>query len=286
MRAVTVGTLVVDPPLVNGSGVVDATSPAEEWNLPDAVLGKLGAFVTKTLTREARTGHAQPWAEVFGTGSLVNSAGLPNPGVVAAMDEWRELPGRLGIPVVVSLGGAVAELPALADLVHDAGWAAGIELNLACPNVDGGLVASDPRAVEEVVGRVRARTTLPILAKLTPACGRVGEVARAAVAAGADALTCGNTMPVRAVADDGGVMVGNGFDAGLSGAALHPIALRLVADARATVDVPIVGLGGVDGIAAAQRMRDAGADIVGVGTGAALDPALVSVLRQALLPGP
>lgn len=280
--SVSVGTLRIEPPLLNGSGVVDAVSADEAWNLPASRLSKLGAFVTKTLTPEPRAGNCQPWAETYGPGSLVNAAGLPNPGIHAALRDWRLLPERLGVPVIVSLGGAPAQLAELASLVESAGWAAAIELNLSCPNVHGGLIAAEPAAVRDAVARVRARTTLPLFAKLTPATGDVAAVAAAAVEAGAQALTCGNTMPVRALDAAGMPLLGAGPDGGLSGSALHPIALRLVAEARAAVEVPIVGLGGVDSLAAADRMLAAGASIVGVGTGAVYDPALPDALADHL----
>lgn len=277
---------MLDPPLLNGSGVIDAVSSDEGWNLPAAVLAKLGAFVTKTVTAEPRAGNPQPWAESFGEGTLVNAAGLPNPGIAAAMRDWAHLPETLGIPVIVSLGGDAAALPQLAAAVQDAGWASAIELNLSCPNVRGGLLAADPAAVAECVSRVRARTQLPLIAKLTPACGDRAGVARAAVDAGADALTCGNTMPVHARGAAGAPLLGHSADGGLSGTALHAINLRLVADVRAAVNVPLIGLGGVDGTAAADRMRAAGATILGVGTGAVHDPGLLDALAEYLAHGP
>ncbi|MGI8791809.1 MAG: hypothetical protein ACR2H3_01290, partial [Acidimicrobiales bacterium] len=269
------------PPLVNGSGVVDAGSSEDEWNVPDTLLSKLGAFTTKTVTAHPRSGNPQPWAESFGAGTLVNAAGITNPRIGAAMREWAVLPRRLGIPIIVSIGGDPATLPELAEQVVRAGWASAIELKLSCPNVDGGLVAADPGAVADVVSRVRARTALPLLAKLTPACGAVAVVARAAVDAGADALTCGNTMPVRALDASGAPLLGAGADGGLSGVALHPIALRMIAEARSAVSVPIIGLGGVDGLAAARRMQAAGAAVIGVGTGVVHDLSLVAMLASA-----
>lgn len=271
-----------DPPLVNGSGVIDAVSSDEGWNLPASTLRKLGAFTTKTVTSEPRAGHPQPWADTWGDGSLINAAGLPNPGIAAAMAEWAHLPETLEVPVIVSIGGDPARLGELAAAIDAAGWASAIEVNLSCPNVDGGLVAADPVASHAALARVRAKTSLPLLAKLTPACGARAAVARAVVDGGADAITCGNTMPARLLDAAGDPVLGAGPDGGLSGAALHPINLRLVAEVRDAVDVPIVGLGGVDGTAAADRMRAAGADIIGVGTGAVFDPGLVDGLASHL----
>lgn len=281
--APTIPGLRIEPPLVNGSGVVDVVSVDDAWNLPAGALRKLGAFTTKTITRAARAGHPQPWADTLDDGSLLNAAGLPNPGIDAAARDWAHLPELLGMPIIASIGGSVDDLPHLAAALDRAGWAAAIELNLSCPNVDGGLVAGDEHATAAAVASVRAVTSLPLLAKLTPACGSPRAVARAAVAAGADALTCGNTMPARAVDPaTGAPLLGAGPDGGLSGRALHPIALRLVAEVAAAVDVPIVGLGGVDGLAGADRMLDAGATIVGVGTGAALDHDLLAALAAHL----
>jgi dihydroorotate dehydrogenase (NAD+) catalytic subunit len=91
-------------------------------------------------------------------------------------------------------------------------------------------------------------------------------------------------MPVRAATLQGGPVLGAGFHGGLSGTQLHPIALRLVAEIASVVDVPVVGLGGVDGLAAADRMLAAGASVIGVGTGAVHDPGLVEALAAHLRP--
>jgi len=282
---ITVRGLHLDPPLLNGSGAVDVVSVDPDWNLPDDALRKLGAFVTKTVTMAPRTGHPQPWAEVWGEGSLVNAVGLANPGITAAMRDWRGLESRLGsggsnLPVIVSVDGAPEDVTALVQLVDAAGWASGIELNLSCPNVAGGLVAADPAAVGHVVGLARTATDLPIFAKLSPASGDRAAIARAAQGAGADALTCGNTMPIRAVGPDGRPLLGAGPDGGLSGRALHHIALRLVAETAAAVDIPVIGLGGIESEETAQAMFDVGAAAIGVGTGAVLDPPLIATLAR------
>jgi dihydroorotate dehydrogenase (NAD+) catalytic subunit len=253
-------------------------SSDEGWNVPPATLSKLGAFVTKTITALPRGGHPQPWAESLAPGTLVNAAGLPNPGIQAALVEWAHLPELLQVPIVVSIGGDAQSMPLLAERVQQSGWASAIELNLSCPNVDGGLVAGDPAATADIVSRVRARTSLPLLAKLTPACGAPGRVARAAEEAGADGVTCGNTMPVRAARADGEPLLGAGMNGGMSGAHLHPIALRLVDEVARCVRVPIIGLGGIDGVAAADAMFAAGASAIAVGTGQVHDPHLIDAL--------
>jgi dihydroorotate dehydrogenase (NAD+) catalytic subunit len=123
-----------------------------------------------------------------------------------------------------------------------------------------------------------------VIVKLTPACGSIAGVVRAAEAAGADAICCGNTMPVVALDDAGQPLLGGGPRAGLSGPLLHPIALRMVIEAAAATSLPIIGLGGVDSPAAARRMRDAGALVVGVGSAAWHDPGVIDRLRDAIAP--
>ena len=276
-----IGSLIVDPPVVNGSGAVDVASQYPDWSVPDPAVSKLGAYVTKSITLEPRAGNPQPWAETLGDDTLVNAVGLANPGIDVVVDAWAALPQRLGIPIIASIaGGTPDEFAELARRITGAGWAAALELNLSCPNVHGGLIAGDARAAADVVTAVRETTGLPLLAKLSPACGDIAAVVRAVEAAGADALTCCNTMPVRWSGPSGEPLLGAGHHGGMSGVGLHPIALRVVAEAAAVSNLPIIGLGGVDGAVAAQRMRNAGASIIGVGSAAVIDPGVIAQLTE------
>jgi len=279
---VQLGRLSLEVGLVNGSGVVDVLNPTEGWNLPDEVVAKLGAFVTKTVTLEPRRGNPEPVHARWGAnGSVVNSVGLANPGVERAAELWRTLPLRLGIPIIGSIEGVPEHVAELVALLAASTPVAAFELNLSCPNVSGGLVAADAVATGRAVAAARAATDLPLIAKLTPACGAIGDVARAAEAAGADAICCTNTMPVLA-GSAAGALLGSGLRAGLSGPDLHPIALRCVADVAEAVALPVIGLGGVDSLEAARRMWAAGAAVIGVGTAAWLDPHLVGRLRDVI----
>jgi dihydroorotate dehydrogenase (NAD+) catalytic subunit len=282
LQPIDIGSLHLARPLMNGSGVVDIASTDPEWRFDSASLSDLGAYVTKSITVEPRAGYPAPWVELWDDHSFVNAVGLANPGIEAVELQWDQVHAALDdIPVVVSVaqtGGAETVIQRLSAL----SWVHGIELNLSCPNVERGLVGADPRASHRAIAAARAQTNLPLLAKLTPACGLAGEVARACVDAGADAIVAGNTMPVLAVRADGSPMLSAGTRAGLSGRALHPIALGLVDEVARTVDVPVVGLGGIDSLEAARRMRDAGASVLGIGTGAMLDPTLIKRLAIAL----
>jgi dihydroorotate dehydrogenase (NAD+) catalytic subunit len=279
---VQIGSLTLDIGLVNGSGVVDVLNPTEGWNTPDHLVAQLGAFVTKTVTAEARKGHPEPVVAAWGSaGSLVNSVGLANPGLDTALELWQALSVRLQLPIIASVEAQPSNVADLVEKVASSTSVSAIELNLSCPNLGGTLVAASPLAVSRSVAAARAVTDLPLIAKLTPA-GPTADVVRAAEAAGTDAITCGNTMPVIALDADGSPALGNGPRAGLSGVDLHPLALRLVTDAAAATELPIIGLGGVDSPAAMRRMHDAGASVIGVGTAAWFDPHVIVELRQAL----
>ena len=270
--------LVIDPPLLNASGAFDVSAADPDWAADPAHVAALGAYVTKTVTTEARAGNPAPWVEELGPDTLVNSVGLANPGIDEALVAWAGVPELLGCPVLLSLGGDVDELADMVIAAERAGWMAGYELNLSCPNIRGAgaQAASDPNAVAAAVAAVRGHTERPVIPKLSAACGDLAAVARAAEAAGADAISAVNTMPVRALDDDGEPVLGSA-DGGMSGAALHPIALRAVATIASATELPVIGIGGVASRAGARRMFRCGARAVGIGSAAAIAP---TVLRD------
>jgi dihydroorotate dehydrogenase (NAD+) catalytic subunit len=194
---------------------------------------------------------------------MVNSIGLQNPGVERFMEDLDAF--DLGAPIFVSVAGeTVRAFAALCERVSEDGRVAAVELNLSCPNVEhGGLTfCAGPAAVEEVVAACRATAPAkPLFAKLTHE-GVVGN-ARAAEAAGADALTVMNTIPALTIdAKRRSVLVRGG----LSGPAVKPVALKAVYDVAKTVNVPILGGGGVASGNDVAEFMLAGATVVQVGT--------------------
>lgn len=269
--------LVIEPPLLNASGAFDVAATDPDWRAEPATARPLGAYVTKTVTRAPRAGNPRPWVDQLAAGTLVNSVGLANPGIDAIRHEWSWLPRAVGCPIVLSIGGSAAELCEIVRLAQRLPWVAAYELNLSCPNVRGAdeFAAGRAARVEEAVRVARAVTSRPLLVKLSPASGELAMVARAAEEAGADAITAVNTMPIRALDDDGEPLLGVP-DGGMSGQLLHPIALRVVATIAASVELPVVGVGGVGSRAAARRMFAAGALAVGVGSAAAIAPSVIA----------
>lgn len=252
-------------------------------------LADLGAVVVKSLAARPWPGNEGMRLHGVAGGSMLNRVGLQGPGVAA----WRarDLPELVahGATVVASIWGRTAEefgAAAEALLVGSGGEgvapgpagtgvAAGIaavEVNVSCPNLSGHMFAHSPGATAEAVAAVEVvlgRGT-PVWAKLSPAVPDICAIASAALEAGASGLTLVNTMPAMWIDVDEGRAP---FVGGLSGPALHPVAVRAVHDCRrAFPDAPIVGVGGITSGTDAVELLMAGANAVQVGTATFEDP--------------
>jgi len=243
--------------LLNASGCLDALTAPETAR-------SLDAFVTKTVTPLPRAGN--PPVRIVETDvGMLNSIGLANPGRDRFVDEVLPALRELGVPIWVSVGGFSAS--DYADTCDRLEGIAAIELNLSCPNVE-----EAPESAAEIVAACREATDLPLFAKLSPAAWDVAETARAVAAAGADGLSLVNT--IRGLALDGRTLAPSLATAagGLSGPALKPIALAAVYACSAAVDLPIVGMGGVQTGRDALDLLACGASAVALGTILFADP--------------
>jgi dihydroorotate dehydrogenase (NAD+) catalytic subunit len=233
----------------------------------------LGALVGKTITRHPREGNPSPRMAETPAGML-NSIGLQNPGIDLFVSDLLPRMRRIGAPVVANVAGE--DVADFAELTRRAGAAEGvaaIELNLSCPNVAHGLdFAVAPPRCHEVVSACRAVTDLPLWAKLTPNVGDIASVAKAAEAAGADALVVGNTLLGMAVDwRKGRPKLARGFG-GLSGPAIKPVALRLSRVCVDAVKIPVIGCGGILTAEDALEFLCIGCRAVQVGTATFRDP--------------
>lgn len=271
--AVDVGSVRLPNPVMTASGTAGHGAELA----PYLDLGALGAVVVKSL-------HAEPWPgnpplRVHETAAgMINSVGLQGPGVAAWLDD--DLPPLLatGARVVASIWGrSVDEYRRAAELLATAPTGVvAVEVNLSCPNTEAGreLFAhsiDDTRAVMAAT----AGCGRPRWAKLSPNAGHLADVAAAAQDAGAEAVTLVNTVMGLAIdPETRRFRLGSGpRGGGLSGPAIHPVAVRAVFDVhRAVPRVPIVGVGGVTGGAGAAEMMLAGARAVQVGTATFADP--------------
>jgi dihydroorotate dehydrogenase (NAD+) catalytic subunit len=264
---VRIGNLVLANPVMPASGTF-----AE--GLAEAVdLNRLGALVTKTITRELRAGNPLPRvAEV--TGGMLNAIGIPSMGIPYFLEKSLPFFGRWSPPLVVSISAPTAEgFASLAAEVSVPGVAA-IEANISCPNIeeDGKAFAMRAESAAAVVRHLRAATSLPLWAKLTPNTGEVAAVAQACEAAGADAVVVANTILAMSIdLKTFKPRLGNVMG-GLSGPAVKPIVLRQVYQCWRAVRIPIIGCGGIASAADAAEYMLAGATAVQVGTATFLQP--------------
>ncbi len=224
------------------------------------------AVVTKSFNRSGREGYRNPsFIEV--PGGFLNALGIPNPGMEEMREEVRAV-SRAGVPVIASVFGYDPKEFAEAARQGEEGGAIAVELNVSCPHVEevGVEIGQRPKMVAEVTRAVKSAVQVPVIVKLTPNVTSIEEVARAAEDAGADALTAINTALGMAIDVEAKAPILGGRVGGLSGPALHSIAVRVVYQIRETVKIPIIGVGGISDWKGAVEMIMAGASAVQVGT--------------------
>ncbi len=276
---VQLGRLRLANPITVASGTFGYAR--EMAGLVDA--SRLGGILPKTITQQPRAGNRPP-RTVETTGGMLNSIGLDNDGIEAFLQ--RQLPylASLKTAVIVSIAGKTAEeFVAMAGRLEGVSGVNALELNMSCPNVSGGIdFGTNPALCEKVVSGVRRACSFPILAKLTPNVTDITAIARAAEAAGADALSLINTCLGMAVDwRRRRPMLGNVLG-GLSGPAIKPIALRIVYQVARAVKIPLVGVGGIATVDDVMEFLVAGATAVQIGTANFYNPTVTMQILDAL----
>lgn len=258
----------------SGTFNVDAASPYYD-------VAQMGAVTTKGVSIVPWEGNPLPRTAETPAGS-VNSVGLQNPGVDAYLSGDLPRLKAMGATVVTNVAGHsddeyAAVVSRLADGPSDM-----LEINVSCPNVsaDGLSTGTDPRALRRLIRRLRPLTDKPMIVKLTPNVTDIRPIAEACADAGADALSMINTfVGMRFDIRTGKPILAN-VTGGVSGPAIHPMALAFVYKTRQELpDIPIIGIGGVQSGEDALEFLYAGANAVEVGYAALLDP--VAPLRVA-----
>ena len=245
----------------------------------------LGTFSFKGTTRQPRFGNPTPRIAEC-TAGMINAVGLQNPGVEKVLSE--ELPKmrkHFHKKVMANVSGfsleEYAETCQMLDACDDIGW---FEVNVSCPNVHGGgmSVGTDPKAAAEVTAAVKKVTTKPVIIKLSPNVTDIVSIAKACEAAGADGISLINTLlGMRIDLRRKKPVIANTMG-GFSGAAIFPVALRMVYQVSGAVKIPVVGMGGVSSAEDVIEMMLAGATAVEVGAANLVDPFACRNIIEAL----
>ena len=276
--AVSLGPLRLVNPVMPASGCFGP-------ELGDIIdLDRLGALVTKTVFADPRSGNpAHRLDETWG--GMLNSVGIPSGGAAAFVDELLPRYRVWSPPTIVSIGGlTVEEYFTAADRLAGVDGIAAFEVNISCPNLEaGGLeIGAVPETVERVIRGVVDRSTVPVIAKLTPNVTSVAAIARAAEAGGATALSAVNALQGMAVDVARRRARIGATTAGLTGPAIKPVALRCVWQASRAVSIPVIGIGGIASVDDAIEFLLVGATAVQVGSATFTRPDTMVGIVEAL----
>ncbi|MEJ5185528.1 MAG: dihydroorotate dehydrogenase [Candidatus Geothermincolales bacterium] len=261
---VKLGTIELPNPVLVCSGTFGCGREYSEW----MELGRLGGLVTKSVTPEPVPGNPPPrlWETPCG---LLNSIGWENGGLDQFLEEELPFLRDLGIPVIVSVAGFThRDYLTVSTRLSEEDSVAALEINLSCPNVErGGLsFCHCPDEASALVGEIKERVGKPVLVKLSYRVSGLPSLCRLMEEAGADGISLINSLPAMAIDPETALPRLGNVTGGLSGPAIHPLAVLAVWEAYASTSLPIVGMGGIWGWEDAVEFILAGATAVGVGT--------------------
>ena len=267
---VNIGKLRLKNPVMTASGTFGYGEEFAEF----IDLSRLGAVVVKGLSVNAKEGNPPPRLVETASGML-NAIGLQNIGIERFIKEKLPFLKTYDTSVIVNFfGDSVEEYETVAATLSAQEGIHGLEMNISCPNKQAGwcIFGTDPKVTFEVVSAVRKRTALPLIVKLSPNVTDISVMARAAVEAGADALSLINTITGMAIdIKTRRPRLGN-VTGGLSGPAIKPVALRMVYEVYKAVKVPVIGMGGIMSADDAVEFMLAGASGIAVGTANFVNP--------------
>src|SRR6266542_4102652 len=238
-------------------------------------LKRLGGLVVKGLSREPMIGNPPPRLYETAAGML-NAIGLQNIGAKAFLEEKLPKLRRVKDAVVIAnvFGYAREDYEHTVEILNDGQGIAAYELNVSCPNTQHGGIqfGSDPRTLDELVTSARRFSQRPLIVKLSPNVTSIGQMAHIAQEAGADAVSLVNTFVAMAIDIKTRKPRIANITAGLSGPAIKPIAVRMVYEASKSVQIPVIGMGGISTATDVIEFMLAGATAVQVGTASYWDP--------------
>ncbi|MDQ6824946.1 MAG: dihydroorotate dehydrogenase [Candidatus Eremiobacteraeota bacterium] len=280
-----IGTAVLKNPVIAASGCYNRG--AEYARIVD--VSQYGAITLKSVTREPRLGNDMP--RIMSTpGGMLNAIGLQGPGIEHFIA--HEAPKLSTVPtaIIASVAGfSVDEFVCVAGRMDGLPNVVALELDVSCPNVDreGRCFAAEPETIAAVISAVKARVSLPVIAKLMPNVADLKPIAKAAQEAGADALSLINAVRGMAIDVKAARPLLANVSGGLSGPAIRPIAVHAVWETASAVTIPLIGMGGIETGADALEFLFAGASGVAIGTANFRNPLVhievLAAIRQAML---
>jgi dihydroorotate dehydrogenase (NAD+) catalytic subunit len=237
-------------------------------------LSKLGSIMIKATTVEPRFGNPTPRVAET-TAGMLNAIGLQNPGLRKVIDEELAWLDQFDVPIIANVAGSLEEdYVEVAREISKVRNVHALELNISCPNVKTGGIAfgTIPEVAKDLTKRVKEVSSVPVYVKLSPNVSNIVEMAKAVEAGGADGLTMINTLiGMRLDLKTGKPVLAN-HTGGLSGPAIKPVAIRMIYEVSQHVNIPIIGMGGVQSAADVIEFFYAGASAVAVGTANFIDP--------------
>lgn len=270
--SVNLAGVTLKNPVMTASGTFGSGAEYSEF----VDLNHLGAVVTKGVANVPWPGNPTPRVAET-TGGMLNAIGLQNPGI--DLFSKRDLPflEKYDTKVIVNVcGHSTEEYLDVVERLADEPRVDMLEINISCPNVKEGGIAfgQNPNAAEEITKAVKKYAKQPIIMKLSPNVTSISEMAKAVEAGGADAVSLINTLTGMKIDVNKKAFVLANKTGGVSGPAIHPIAVRMVYEAANVVSVPVIGMGGIASAEDAIEMILAGASAVSVGTANFFDPAV------------
>ena len=241
-------------------------------------IGRLGAITTKGVSSVPWEGNPTPRVTETPSG-MMNAIGLQNPGIDVFIERDLKFLEDYDVPVIVNVcGHSVEEYEAVVERLADDDRVEMLEINVSCPNVKQGAIqfGTDPDMLTEVTQRCKTKAKdKPVIMKLTPNVTSIADMARAAEAGGADGISLINTLTAMKIDIYRRKFVLANKTGGLSGPAIHPVAVRMVYEASHAVGIPVIGMGGVASYADAIEMMMAGATMVAGGMISFTEPEVI-----------
>ncbi len=262
--SVSLAGITLKNPVMTASGTFGSGMEYSEF----VDLNRLGAVVTKGVADKPWTGNDTPRvAEVHG--GMLNAIGLQNPGIDTFIERDLAFLDQYDTKVIVNVcGHSEEEYLSVVERLADEKRPDMLEINISCPNVKEGGIAfgTDPKGVEHITREIKKIAKQPVIMKLSPNVTSIAEIARAAEAGGADCLSLINTITGMKIDVDRRSFLLANKTGGMSGPAVHPVAVRMVYETAQAVNIPLIGMGGISSAYDALEMILAGATAISVGT--------------------